>query len=165
MSNRPQHPPVARVLFDEAHSEAWTIRPEVARAMQPSHPGDSSYERAADALRVRSFDVRAHEAGPLDTDALAEAAVLVVAHPSDPKWERTVPESGPPLFSAAELDAIEAFVRDGGGLILLAEEEQEKYGNNVAALSERFGIGIANDVVSDYEHHHDHCEDFGLHSM
>jgi hypothetical protein len=65
-----------------------------------------------------------------------------------------VPESGPPRFSSAELDAIEAFVRDGGGLIVLAEEEQDKYGNNLAELTERFGIGIANDVVSDYEHHH-----------
>jgi hypothetical protein len=41
---------VARVLFDEAHSEAWTIRPELARSMQPAHPADSSYERAAAAL-------------------------------------------------------------------------------------------------------------------
>ena len=154
MSLQPQHPHVARVLFDESHSEAWTIRPGVAREMQPSHPADSSYERAADTLRARSFEVRAHEAGPLDAETLAGAAVLVIAHPSDPKWERTVPGSGPARLSDAERDAIDAWVRGGGGLILLAEEEQEKYGNNVAELAERFGIGVGNDVVSDYEHHH-----------
>jgi hypothetical protein len=154
MSILPEHPPVARVLFDEAHGEAWTIRPDLAREMQPSHPADSSYAHAADALRSRGFDVRAHEAGRLDADALAGSAVLVVAHPSDPKWERTVPGSGSPLFSPAEVDAIEAWVHAGGGLILLAEEEQEKYGNNLADLAALFGIGIANDVVSDYEHHH-----------
>src|SRR4051812_20162121 len=153
MSIHPEHPAVARVLFDESHSEAWTIRPEVARAMQPSHPEDSSYARAADALRARSFDVRAHEAGRLDADALAGAAVLVIAHPSEPKWERTIPDSGPPVFSPAEIDAIEKWVHVGGGLILLAEEEQEKYGNNLADIAALFGIGIANDVVSDYEHH------------
>ena len=38
-------PKTATVLFDEAHSEAWTIRPEVARAIQPSHPEDSSLVR------------------------------------------------------------------------------------------------------------------------
>jgi len=42
MSSHPQHPPIARVVFDEAHSEAWTIRPEVARLIQPRHPEDSS---------------------------------------------------------------------------------------------------------------------------
>src|SRR4051794_12819667 len=144
MSLQLQHPPVARVVFDESHSQAWTIRPEVARHMQPSHPEDSSYARAAEALRARSFAVEAHEEGSLAA-ALDGAAVLVLAHPSDPKWERTIPASGPPRLSAEELDAIEAWVHAGGGLVLLAEEEQEKYGNNLAELAERFGIGIAND--------------------
>jgi hypothetical protein len=45
--------------------------------------------------------------------------VLVLAHPSDPHWERMVP-GGSPLLSGGELGAIEAFVRDGGGLIVLA---------------------------------------------
>jgi hypothetical protein len=34
---------------------------------------------------------------------------------------------GSPVLSDAELDAIEAFVRDGGGLIVLGEEEHDKY--------------------------------------
>jgi hypothetical protein len=61
----PSHPPTARILFDESHAESWTIRPEVAREMQPSHPADSSYEQAAEALRSRSLAVEAHVAGPL----------------------------------------------------------------------------------------------------
>ena len=157
MRTSPEHPAVARILFDEAHSEAWAIRPGVAREMQPSHPEDSSYARAAAALRARSLATEAHTAGPLDAGALADVAVLVIAHPSDPKWERTIPGSGPPRLAPEELDAIEAWVHGGGGLIVLAEEEQEKYGNNVAELAERFGVGIANDVVSDYEHHHHHA--------
>jgi hypothetical protein len=152
LSNMPAHPAIARVLFDEAHSEAWTIRRDVAQAMQPAHPDDSSYARAAEALRSRSFAVASHTGGALDRDALAGAAVLVIAHPSEAKWERVVPGSGEPRLSAEELDAIEAWVAGGGGLILLAEEEQEKYGNNVAQLAARFGIRIANEVVSDYEH-------------
>ena len=42
LSNMPEQPKVARVLFDESHSEAWTIRRDLAVEMQPSHPEDSS---------------------------------------------------------------------------------------------------------------------------
>jgi hypothetical protein len=149
------HPPTARILFDESHSESWTIRPEVARSMQPSHPADSSYSLAAEALRERSLAVDAHVAGALSPAVLADAAVLVVAHPSEPKWEHTVPGGASPLLSAAELDAVESFVRSGGGLVLLAEEEQDKYGNNLAELAARFGVSVESALVSDYEHHHE----------
>jgi hypothetical protein len=149
----PTHPPVARILFDESHSEAWTVRPEVAADMQPSHPGDSSYAAAADLLRARSLAVESHTDGPIDAAALAGAAVIVIAHPSEPKWERTVPGSGSPLLGDAELEAIDAFVQGGGGLVLLAEEEQDKYANNLAELAARFGIGVRSELVSDYERH------------
>ena len=121
---------VARVLFDEAHSEAWTIRPDVAREMQPAHPADSSYAAAAAALSQRDFAVAANVAGPLDAQTLSGCDVLVIAHPSDPAWERTI-GAGSPRLSTSELEAVEAFVERGGGLIVLGETEQDKYGNNV----------------------------------
>src|SRR5579859_8044315 len=97
---------LAHILFDEAHSQAWTIDPERAEAMQPAHPGDASYALAAQALRERDFDVTAHLHGALDADALAATDVLVLAHPSDPAWERTT-GTGSPRLSGEELDAIE----------------------------------------------------------
>jgi hypothetical protein len=147
----PSHPKAARVLFDEAHGEAWTIRADRARRMQPAHPGDSSLARAADALAQRDFDVRAHTEGPLTPERLADAAALVIAHPSDPEWEATV--GGSPRFAPAELDAIEEFVRAGGGLLVLAETEEDKYGTNLDRLLERFGLRIENATVQDYDHH------------
>src|SRR3954468_11172505 len=81
---------IARVLFDEFHGEAWSIRPDVARRMQPEHPQDSSLEGAARALAERDFVVAANTDGPLTSERLAGADVLVIAHPSAPKWERTV---------------------------------------------------------------------------
>src|SRR4051794_32319886 len=142
----------ARILFDESHSQAWTIRPDVARAMQPSHPEDSSYARAAAAAAAHDFRVAAHAEGPLTPQVLAATDVLVLAHPSEARWERVVP-GGAPRLTADELDAVEAFVAGGGGLVLLAEEEQEKYGNNLQQLAARFGVGIDNALVSDYERH------------
>jgi Family of unknown function (DUF6421) len=147
-----QRPASARIVFDEAHAEAWTVRSEIARAIQPSHPEDSSYARAAALLREHDLDVAAHAEGALDAAALAHADVLVIAHPSEPAWEQVVP-GGSPRFTAQELDAIEAFVDAGGGLIVLGEQEQAKYGNNVNELLERFEIEIDNRTVSDYEHH------------
>ena len=142
---------MTRVLFDEAHSEAWTIRPELARQMQPAHPGDASYARAAETLAERDFAVSANVDGPLTAETLAGTDLLVIAHPSDPKWERTT-GAGSPLLSAEEIDAIEAFVTAGGGLVVLGETEQEKYGNNLNELLARFGLRLNNDTVQDYDH-------------
>ena len=144
---------LANVLFDEAHSEAWTIRSELAATMQPAHPGDCSYALAAAALTADGFTVASNTTGPLTADALAACDVLVIAHPSDAAWERTT-GSGSPRLSGEELDAVERFVRDGGGLVVLGETEQEKYGNNLNELLERFGLHLENDTVQDYEHHH-----------
>ena len=78
--------------------------------------------------------------------------MLVIAHPSDPQWEATTGE-GEPRLTDAEIEAIAAWVEAGGGLIVLGETEQEKYGNNLNELLGRFGIEIENTTVQDYEHH------------
>ncbi len=144
--------PVVRVLFDESHGEAWTISADRAAELQPAHPADSSYAAAAAALADRELAVKAHRDGLLDAATLAEVDVLVIAHPSEAKWEKTDGRS--PVFAAAELDAIEAWVRAGGGLVVLGETEQDKYGSNLGDLAARFGIGFTNATVYDYEHQH-----------
>ncbi|GII26951.1 DUF6421 family protein [Planotetraspora mira] len=136
------------VLFDEAHSEAWSIRREVAEAMNPAHPDDSGYSTAAGILRRLGQTVAAHTQGPLDASVLDPHDVFVIAHPSGDHWERTT-GAGSPVFTAAELDAIEAYVAAGGGLIVLAECEQDKYGSNLADLLGRFGVGIEHTTVQD----------------
>src|SRR5690349_24919485 len=83
-------PKVARVLFDESHSEAWTIRRELAEEMQPAHPEDSSYAIAAGKLASRDFDVIPNADRPLTRETLAGADVVVIAHPSDRSEERRV---------------------------------------------------------------------------
>ena len=136
------------VLFDEAHSEAWTIRPDVAAQVNSAKPADASYALAASTLQRRGQTVRAHTSGPLTGDVLHGVDVLVLAHPSEPTWERVVPGAGPKL-EAGELDAIETFVRAGGGLVVLGECDQDKYGNNVNELLGRFGVHIHTTTVLD----------------
>ena len=140
---------VVRVVFDESHSEAWSIRPEVAAGIHPEHPAASSYEAAATLLSRRDFEVDAHTAGPLSDEVLADADVLVLAHPSDPRWERTV-DGGSPQFLPAEVEAIARFVERGGGLVVLGEEEEDKYGSNLNEVLDRFGVHIDNTTVFDY---------------
>ncbi len=144
-------PKVARILFDESHSEAWTIRRELAERMQPAHPEDSSYAIAAAKLAGRDFEVLPNADRPLTRETLAAADVVVIAHPSDPKWEATT-QTGRPTLRDDEIDALEEFVRGGGGLIVLGETEQDKYGNNLNVLLSRFGIVVENRTVQDYEH-------------
>ncbi|WP_283133867.1 DUF6421 family protein [Rhizohabitans arisaemae] len=142
-----------RVLFDEAHCESWTIRREVATAINPTHPDDNSYVRAADILRRTGHRVASHVDGPFTPEVLADQDVLVIAHPADARWEKTT-GVGSPILTAGELDVVEAYVRDGGGLVVLAECEQDKYGNNVAELLARFGIGVTHTTVQDPRHAH-----------
>ncbi len=144
---------VARVLFDEAHGEAWTISRDRAAALQPAHPQDSSYADAAQALAGRELAVAAHREGQIDATVLGDVDVLVIAHPSEPKWEKT--DGASPVFTVAEIDAIEAWVRAGGGLVVLGETEQDKYGTNLGELVARFDLGFANTTVYDYSHQHD----------
>ncbi|MFG1701599.1 DUF6421 family protein [Nonomuraea sp. M3C6] len=142
-----------RVLFDEAHNEAWTVRREVAEAINPAHPDDNSYARAAGLLRHLGHTVTAHTSGALDPEVLSGQDVLVIAHPSGERWERTTGQ-GSPVFSGAELDAVQGFVAGGGGLVVLAEEEQDKYGNNLDELLARFGVGVRHTTVRDPKHAH-----------
>lgn len=140
------------MLFDEAHSEAWSVRPDVAARMQATHPADASLQRASEALAERDFRIEVNAGGPLTTETLEGTDVLVIAHPSDPQWESTVGE-GSPVLTDAELDALEAWIDGGGGLIVLGETEQAKYGNNLNELLARFGVEIENTTVQDYAHH------------
>lgn len=146
-------PASIRVLVDEAHQQAWSIRPEVAARMQPAHPGDSSYAKAANLLRGRDFLVEPLTEGRLTAEALADVSVLVLPHASSPKFEATT-GVGAARYDDAEVAAIHAFVAAGGGLVILAESEQDKYDSNLADIAASFGITVEHATVQDYQRHH-----------
>ena len=143
--------PLARVLIDESHRQAWSTRPEVAAVMNPVNPADASYAVAAGAAERSGLEVIVHAEGPLDDSALDGVDVLVLPHAADDAWEHTT-GVGSPRLTDDELEAIDRFVHAGGGLVILAETEQAKYGNNVADLAARFGIAIDSTTVQDPTH-------------
>ncbi|MEI6622016.1 MAG: DUF6421 family protein [Actinomycetes bacterium] len=140
--------PLMRVLVDESHRQAWSIRASVAARMNPGNPDDAGYVRAAGVLTDHGIGVSAHVEGPITPDALSAVDVLVVPHCSTDDWEATIGK-GSPIYSDAEIAAIEEFVRGGGGLVVLAETEQSKYGNSLAEIAARFGVTLANATVQD----------------
>ncbi len=146
-------PPALRILVDEAHQQAWTIRPELATQMQPTHPHDSSYAKAAELLRRRDFAVEPLVEGLITAEVLRDVAVLVLPHASTPKFEATT-GVGSARYDESELETIRSFVESGGGLVILAESEQDKYGSNLAEIAAGFGIAVEHATVQDYARHH-----------
>jgi len=134
-----------RVLFDEYHSESWTVSEARAAEMQPDRPGYSSYQQAADALAARDFSIHRNLDKPLTT---IDADLLALLHPCESKWERTTSSNSPKL-SPQEMEAIVRFVEQGGGLLVVSEYEHDKYGDNLNELLARFGLEIENTTVFD----------------
>ena len=139
---------LVRIVFDEYHSESWSVSAARAREIQPDDPANASYQIAADALNARDFRVERNIAAPLSAEALADAGVLALVHPCDPRWERTTSANSPAL-SAQEIDDVLEFVRAGGGLLVITEYEHDKYGDNLNDLLAPAGVRIENGKVFD----------------
>lgn len=120
----------ARILFDEAHNE-WT-----------SITGN--YQAFADDLRGRGHTVDRHTAGLITEDLLASYHVLVVGT----AWGD---------FTTAEIDVIQQFVSNGGGLFLTGlgwswvnpdlGRTLENYPMN--RISTRFDLRFLDDAICD----------------
>jgi hypothetical protein len=141
----------ARILFDEYHSEHWTISSDRAKEIDPEEWTDSSYSRAATLLEKGEFLLERNTSGPLTGDLLANTDILVLIHPCESKWASTTSPTNTPMFDDGEIGCIVDFVRDGGGLLVISEHENDKYGNNLNTLLAPFGLEIQNAVLTDKE--------------
>jgi hypothetical protein len=139
---------LARILFDEFHSESWSISRERAREMQPEDPANASYQHAADELARRDFQVVRNINAALNPESLRRADVLVFLHPCDPKWEHTTSRHSPAL-SAEEIESVLDWVRGGGGLLVITEYEHDKYADNLNDLIAPAGLRIENGRIFD----------------
>ena len=145
---KPTPPKLVRFLADEFHSESWSVCAERAREIAPENPENSSYQKAAEALASREFTVTRNTAGPLTRAKLEQADVLALVHPCDARWEKTT-SANPPALAPQEIEDILAWIRAGGGLLVITEYEHDKYGDNLNELLAGAGIRIEGGKVFD----------------
>ncbi len=137
-----------RALFDEYHSESWSVSRRRAEEINPGDSINSSYQAAAEALAAQGFLIQRNVEQPLSPAVLKGTDILVLLHPCDSKWERTTSSSSPRL-SDEEIADVLAFVRDGGGLLVISEYEYDKYGSNLNELLAPIGLQMENSTVID----------------
>lgn len=138
----------ARVQVEQARSCAWATTLDRAREMVPPNPADASLAEAVDTLRRRGMTVTDALAPHIGAAELAAADVYVIPHLARPGVERVTGDL-PPVYATDELDAIEQYVRDGGGLVVLAECDTATSGNNLDELLGRFGVHVESMVVQE----------------
>jgi hypothetical protein len=101
---------------------------------------DGNYKDVLDRLRPE-FKVRVHNQ-PLIDQSLSDVKVVLIANPSDQPVGAHPP---PHHFSPADIEALVQFVRNGGGLILMENQENHNLEiNDSNKLLARFGIQATN---------------------
>jgi hypothetical protein len=120
------------VLVDEAHTNF--------------HTTDGRYYAFAQTLRRDGYQVRGLRA-PFTPRALADAQVLVIANAlhasNDQNWSLPTPSA----FTPEEIAAVEAWVCDGGSLLLIADHMP--FPGAAAELAAAFGVTMGNGFAYD----------------
>ena len=131
-----QAPVVHRVMLDEAHHNFMAT-------------ASGGYRPLVVALTETGFDVTPNTL-PFSRERLATAHVVVIANPNGADERAPVNDRAMSAFSDPEIDAVEEWVRGGGGLLLAIDH----YPTGVAArrLAERFGVKLSGGWTDDPEH-------------
>jgi hypothetical protein len=122
-----------RVLYDTAH-------------FNPSLGEGSRYRSVTELLRADGYQV-AGGAAKLDASELARNQILVLVTPyaADPYTQAE--RAAVPVFSSAEVEALERWVRAGGSLLLVVGHEPS--GAAHANLARSFGVDLRNGATMD----------------
>lgn len=119
-----------RVVVDEAHDNF--------------HIASGRYAAFVALLEADGFTVEAGTS-ELSAPSLDGTDLLVIANASPPEDDPAAS-----AFSAAEVAAVEAWVRAGGALLLIADHAP--FGAAARELGEAFGVGMADAHLRDREH-------------
>ena len=128
-----QAPSAHRVMLDEAHHNIMAT-------------ASGGYRPLVSLLTDAGFGVTPNTL-PFRPDRLATTDVVVVANPNGADERAPVDERATSAFTAPEIDAVEQWVRSGGGLLLVTDH----YPTGVAArsLAERFGVKLSGGWTDD----------------
>ena len=120
------------VLVDEAHTNF--------------HTTEGRYYAFARLLRRDGYVVRGLRE-PFTRRSLAGARVLVIANALHPRNETDWSLPTPSAFTAAEIAAVEAWVREGGSLLLIADHMP--FPGAAESLARAFGVEFGNGFAVD----------------
>lgn len=123
-----EHP---QILFDVAHHNF--------------HTPTGRYQPFAQLLKNDGYTIAEH-ATAFTAASLAGAHLLVIANAMGPE-----DHEGHDAFTPAECDAIAAWVRGGGSLLLIADHVP--FGSAAATLASRFGVELYLAFARDDDHH------------
>jgi hypothetical protein len=123
-------------MLDEAHHNVMAS-------------ASGGYRPLVDLLTNAGFNVRPNRF-PFSPDRLDATDIVVVANPNGADERASVDARAAPAFTGAEIDAVEEWVRRGGGLLLVIDH----YPTDVAArpLAERFGVKLSGGWTDDPAH-------------
>jgi len=97
---------------------------------------DGTYKQVIERLRA-DFDVRIHKK-PLTRETLEDVKLLFIVNPSDKAVSNN---PAPPHVSAADINVLTDFVRNGGGLIVSGNQEKHNLEvDDMNKLLAQFGI-------------------------
>jgi hypothetical protein len=120
------------VVFEEAHLSLYTIGSNLAAYYPPG-----GYAEFANYLIANGYIVSTINPGTtIDLNVLAPLDVLVIVAPQN-------------SYSVSEIDAIEAWVKGGGGLLLITDWDD--FGLQASTIAARFGIAQRFDGICDYD--------------
>jgi len=122
-----QAPAARRVMLDEAHHNFMAT-------------ASGGYRPLVLLLTDAGFDVTPNTVA-FRPEGLAAADVVVVANPNGADERAPVDSRAAPAFTAPEIDAVEDWVRSGGGLLLATDHYPT--GAAARALAERFGVKLS----------------------
>jgi hypothetical protein len=120
------------VLVDEAHTNF--------------HTADGRYFAFAQLLRRDGYVVRGLHA-PFTRQALGDARVLVIANALNARNDTSWALPTPSAFTVEEIAAVEAWVRDGGSLLLIADHMP--FPGAAGDLAAAFGVAMGNGFAVD----------------
>jgi len=105
-----------RILVDLTHAERVSIDGITSPNLDTSNNSRIlNWTNWATYVRGEGYTVDALTTGPITSETLESCNVLIIPEPD-------VTTSGPAYFTTGECDAIETFVGDGGGLLLMGSQ-------------------------------------------
>jgi len=133
----PGIPKGGRILLDEAHS-LWERSDKPYDTDWYGSESEYNYWCMAEYLKY-FYRFERNLEGPITPEKLAHCDILILKNPTRP-------------YRKEEIEAIEEFVRSGGGLFLLGEHT-DVFGTSscINAVARRFGVAFRPDVVFDIE--------------